>query len=142
MAGNIGGYEFNVVVDAKASKKVFNEWPTPVILSAFEIGEKVLTGIRLIHNDQIRNSPVKDAFTVALTYDSNSVGRNSWDETAVLVAVRGIAPYFGSRKLSLDVMDDGKCVVVPGSKFTYLEFKQEPSAIATVIEDLMMHQPK
>ncbi len=71
------GYEFNVKVDAAASEKVFTEWPTPIILSGFEIGEKILTGIPLIHDAAIQNSPVKDAFTIALAKDSNTVGRNS-----------------------------------------------------------------
>ena len=135
------GYEFNVMVDAAASQKVFTEWPTPVIISGFEIGEKILTGIRLIHNDAIQNSPVKDAFAVALAKDSNTAGRNSWDQTAVLVAVRGIAPYFSSRKLNFEVKDDGQNVLVAGEKFTYLTFKETPEAIAKIIEDLMMHQP-
>jgi inosine-uridine nucleoside N-ribohydrolase len=147
MAARIGkdgktGYEFNVMVDPAATKKVFAEWPTPVIISGFEIGEKILTGIRLIHNDRIQNSPVKDAFSVALAKDSNTIGRNSWDETAVLIAVRGIAPWFGSRKVNFDVEADGKNVLIPGKKFTYLTFKQTPQQIAKVIEDLMMHQPK
>jgi inosine-uridine nucleoside N-ribohydrolase len=134
-------YEFNVFVDAAASKKVFTEWPTPIILSGFEIGEKILTGIPLIHNAAIQNSPVKDAFAVALAKDSNTVGRNSWDETAVLVAVRGLLPWFGSRKLNFEIKEDGKNVLIPGEKFTYLTFKETPEEIAKVIEDLMMHQP-
>lgn len=140
-SGGTGGYEFNVMVDAAASQKVFSDWPTPVIISGFEIGEKILTGNRLIQNDAIQNSPVKDAFRVALQKDKNTVGRNSWDQTAVLVAVRGIAPYFKYRKLNFGVKDDGKNVLVPGEKFTYLEFKKTPVEIATIIEDLMMHQP-
>ena len=105
MAARIGkdgqsGYEFNVMVDARASQKVFSDWPTPMIISGFEIGEKILTGIRLINNTSIQNSPVKDAFQIALNYDSNKIGRNSWDETAVLVAVRGIEPYFSFRNHS------------------------------------------
>jgi inosine-uridine nucleoside N-ribohydrolase len=138
----VSGYEFNVFVDAAASKKVFAEWPTPVIISGFEIGQKILTGIRLINNESIHNSPVKDAFRVALAKDSNTVGRNSWDETAVLVAVRGLEPWFSYRKLNFDVKDDGKNVIIPGEKFIYLQFKQTPEAIGKVIEDLMMHQPK
>ncbi|MEO6548750.1 MAG: nucleoside hydrolase [Ferruginibacter sp.] len=146
MAARIGkdgvsGYEFNVTVDAAASKKVFADWPTPVTISGFEIGEKILTGIRLIHNEKIKNSPVKDAFEIALTADKNTIGRNSWDETAVLVAVRGIAPYFSSRKLNFEIKDDGKNVLIPGKKFTYLTFRQTPVQIAKIIEDLMMHQP-
>ena len=136
-----GGYEFNVLVDAAASKKVFADWPTPIILSGFEIGEKILTGIRLINNEKIQNSPVKDAFAVALAKDSNTLGRNSWDETAVLVAVRGMAPWFGYKKLNFEIKDDGKDVLIPGEKFTYLTFKETPEAIAKQIEDLIMHQP-
>ena len=135
------GYEFNVMVDPKASQRVFKDWPTPVIISGFEIGEKILTGIRLIHNPAIENSPVKDAFQIALNYDSNKVGRNSWDETAVLVAVRGLEPWFGFRKINFEIKDDGKDVVIPGKKFTYLIFKQRPEQIGEVIENLMMHQP-
>jgi inosine-uridine nucleoside N-ribohydrolase len=135
------GYEFNVLVDAAASKRVFSDWPTPVILSGFEIGARILTGIRLIHNESITNSPVKDAFQIALTRDSNTLGRNSWDETAVLVAVRGISPYFSSRRLNLEVMDDGKDQVIPGEKFTWLTFSEPPEKLAILIEDLMMHQP-
>jgi len=138
----VGGYEFNVLVDAPASKKVFREWPTPVIMSGFEIGEKILTGIRLINNNSIQNSPVKDAFQVALTKDNNKLGRNSWDETAVLVAVRGMSPWFTYKELSFDVQDNGRNVIIPGKKFMYLQFKQTPAEIGKLIEDLMMHQPK
>jgi inosine-uridine nucleoside N-ribohydrolase len=139
--GGKSGYEFNVQEDAAAAKKVFADWPTTVTLSGFEIGEKILTGIRLINNGSINNSPVKDAFTLALAKDSNTAGRNSWDQTAVLVAVRGIAPWFGYRKLNFDVEADGKNVIIPGKKFCYLTFKQTPAQIAKQIEDLMMHQP-
>ena len=135
------GYEFNVTTDAAASKKVFDDWPSPITISGFEIGEKILTGIRLINNNDIQNSPVKDAFAVALAKDNNTKGRNSWDETAVLVAVRGIEPYFGYRKLNFTILPDGKDSIIPGNRLKYLTFKQTPDQIAKVIEDLMMHQP-
>jgi len=135
------GYEFNVLVDARASQKVFSDWPTPMIISGFEIGEKILTGIRLINNASIQNSPVKDAFQIALKYDSNKVGRNSWDETAVLVAVRGIGPWFNFKRLNFEIKDDGQDILIPGEKFTYLTFKKTPQEIGKMIEDLMMHQP-
>ncbi len=135
------GYEFNVLVDAAATKKVLNDWPTPIILSGFEIGEKILTGMRLIQNDGIQNSPVKTAFSVALGADKNRLGRNSWDETAVLVAVRGLAPYFDYRKLNFEIKEDGQNVLIPGEKFVYLQFRQTPEEIGRVIEDLMMEQP-
>jgi hypothetical protein len=59
----------------------------------------------------------------------------------VLVAVRGIDPWFSFRKLNLEVREDGKNLICPGDKFTYLTFKQSPEEIGRLIEDLMMHQP-
>lgn len=136
-----GGNEFNVVVDAAASRNVFNNWPTPMIISGFDIGEKILTGTKLIASEKIVNSPVKDAYKVALAKDGNTVGRNSWDQTAVLVAVRGFGPYFTTRKINFDIQENGKSVPIDGDKYTYLVFKQSPEEIARVIEELMMHQP-
>ncbi len=136
-----GGNEFNVVVDAPASQKVFNDWPTPIIISGFHIGEQVMTGIPLINDTKITNSPVKDAFDVALKYNKWTEGRNSWDQTAVYVAVRGLEPYFTSRKISFDIQADGKSVPIAGEKYTWLEFKAKPSDVAKGIEELMHHQP-
>ena len=134
--------EFNVHIDAAASKKVFQDWPTPIVLSGFEIGLKILTGMRLISEDEIQYSPVKDAFDVALTSDKNTKGRHSWDQTAVLVAIRGIDPYFNAKKVNFEIRDDGTNALIPGKRFTYLTQKMPPDDVAKVIEDLMMHQPK
>jgi inosine-uridine nucleoside N-ribohydrolase len=141
-AGTTSGREFNVHVDALASRKVFAEWPTPMLLSGFEIGAKILTGTRLIADNEIQNSPVKDAFKIALEKDNNTIGRNSWDQTAVLVAVRGWEPFFGLRKVNFEIQDDGTNVLIPGEKFMYLTEKMPPAETAKVIEDLMMHEPK
>jgi inosine-uridine nucleoside N-ribohydrolase len=146
MAAGIGkdgrsAHEFNVRVDAEAARKVLAEWPTPILLSGFEIGEKILTGARLIRNEDIKQSPVKDSYQIALAADNNPAGRNSWDQTAVLVAIRGYALYFNSRKVNFEIKDDGRNVLVPGESFTYLTEKMPFNEVAKVIEDLMMHQP-
>jgi inosine-uridine nucleoside N-ribohydrolase len=143
MAAGIGndgkGFrEFNVLVDAQSSQKVFSEWPTPILLSGFEIGQKILTGKRLIADSSIHNSPVKDAFQIALTFDKNTEGRHSWDQTAVLVAVRGAEPYFNVRKINFEIKDDGTSVVIPGERYSYLTEKMPANEVAKVIEDLMM----
>ncbi len=75
MAGKFpSGKEFNVEKDAAASQMVFTQWPTPVILSGFEIGQKIKTGLPLIHNDQISNSPVKDVFRISIPMDKQDQG--------------------------------------------------------------------
>ena len=140
--GKASGHEYNVHIDAPSSQKVFSEWNTPFILSPFGIGEKIFTGIRLINNTAIQNSPVKDAFQIALNFDKNTTGRMSWDQTAVLVAARGYETYFNSKKINLKIEDDGSNVLIPGEKFIWLSFKKTPLDIQTEIEDLMMHQPK
>ncbi len=133
-----GFSEFNVKIDVSASQKVFKEWPTPFLLSGFEIGWKILTGTRLIANDAIKGSPVKDSFQLALAADKNTEGRCSWDQTAVLVGIRGANPYFGIRKVNIDIKEDGTSIITPGDRFSYLIEKMPFGEVAKVIEDLMM----
>jgi inosine-uridine nucleoside N-ribohydrolase len=83
-SGN-SGYESNIMMDIPAAQKVFTEWPTPITLSGFEIGVNIFTGMKLITNASIQNSPVKDGYQISLTYDGSTQGRYSWDQTAVLV---------------------------------------------------------
>jgi inosine-uridine nucleoside N-ribohydrolase len=92
MAGKIPeGYEFNVKEDAAASQIVFDNWETPIIFSGFEIGVKIKVGLPLINNVAIKNSPVKEAFSICIPKAAeDSAGRSSWDETAVLIAIKGI----------------------------------------------------
>jgi len=96
MAGRFPeGKEFNVEKDSISSKIVFDAWPTPIIFSGFEIGMKIHTGLPLINNNKIKNSPIKDAFAISIPKDKNDVnGRMSWDETAVLVAIKGYKKYY------------------------------------------------
>ncbi len=73
---------------------MFDEWPTSVLFSGFEIGVKIYTGLP-VANSSLNHSPVKDVFKRSIPLDPNDRnGRNSWDETAVLVAVRGYQKYF------------------------------------------------
>jgi inosine-uridine nucleoside N-ribohydrolase len=146
MAGRFpAGDEFNVVKHAEASKYVFDNWPTTVIFSGFEIGQKIKTGLPLIHNQHIQNSPVKDVFRISIPLDKqDSSGRMSWDETAVLVAVTGYQPYY--------TVQPGH-IVVDGTKGTnswvndkkgnqfYLVEKTPPAVVEKILNDLMMHQP-
>jgi inosine-uridine nucleoside N-ribohydrolase len=139
--GKNSGREYNVHIDTPSSKKVFETWPTPVTLSGFEIGEKILTGIKLIHADDIQNSPVKDAYQIALEKDKNDKGRMSWDQTAVLVGIKGMEPFFTHKNLNFEIKEDGTNVIKGGSNFKYLVFKAKPEQVAEYIEDLMMDKP-
>ena len=135
------GREFNVCVDAAASAIMFEQWPTPVTLSGFEIGVEILTGKRLIASD-MTNNPVKDVFSMSLTVDVN--GRSSWDQTAVLVGVQGCRDYFGTVKGHMSVTSDGDNTWKddPNGTHEHLIWKMPKEEITRIIEDLMMHPPK
>ncbi|MES1217055.1 MAG: nucleoside hydrolase, partial [Bacteroidota bacterium] len=109
MAGRFpSGSEFNVDQDAAASQVVFNSWPTPVLFSGFEIGWKIRVGLPLINNNKIKNSPVKDVFRISIPLDpQDKDGRMSWDETAVLIAVKGYKPWYNVVKGKMIVADNG-----------------------------------
>jgi inosine-uridine nucleoside N-ribohydrolase len=135
------GWEFNVFSDSTASVIVFGQWPTPVTLSGFEIGNVILTGKRLIASE-ITNSPVKDVFSMGLTVDVN--GRSSWDRTAVLVGVRRCREYFGTVKGRMIVASSGYNTWEddPNGNHERLVWKMPKEEITRIIEDMMMHQPK
>jgi len=142
MAGGFPqGREFNVCTDSAASVVVFQQWPTPITLSGFEIGDKILTGKRLVASD-IKNSPVKDVFSMGLSVDVN--GRSSWDETAALVGVRGCRDYFDVVKGRMIVAPSGSNTWVddPNGTMEHLIWKMPKEEVTRIIEDMMMHQPK
>src|SRR5450432_1949791 len=109
MAGRFpAGFEFNLDQDAASSAKVMDNWPTSILFSGFEIGQKIKTGLLLIHNDKIQHSPVKDVFSICIPMAAeDSAGRMSWDETAVLVAVKGWQDYYDLQKGKCKIHADG-----------------------------------
>jgi len=144
MAGTFPeGREYNVLTDSVASEKVFANWPTQIILSGFEIGKQIKTGAKVIANERL-NSPVKDVYALAMPLSKDDAdGRMSWDQTAVLVAVRGAQPYFGMKR--------GKIIVEGGSnrwqddsmgRHAYLTEAMPVSQITALIEGLMMWEGK
>ena len=134
--------EFNVYCDSVASITVFETWPTRIIFSGFEIGAKVLTGKRLIASD-IQNTPAKEAFTLCLR-EGDFNGRQSWDQTAVLIAARGADRYFNTVKGRMIVAQDGSNTWQSDAngKHEYVTFKMPVDELTRVIEDMMMHEPK
>ena len=144
MAGKFpSGKEFNVEKDASASQYVFEHWPTPILLSGFEIGQKIKVGLPLIHNETIQRSPVKDVFRIAIPMaKEDSAGRMSWDETAVLVAIRGYDNLYFVKKGMMVVKNDGSNAwVEEGNRHAYLVEKISPTQVEKLINQLIQHQP-
>jgi inosine-uridine nucleoside N-ribohydrolase len=145
MAGKFPeGKEFNIFMDSIASQQVFSKWPTEVIFSGFEIGEKIKTGLPLVQNNAIQNSPTKDVFRICLPMaEEDHNGRSSWDETAVFVAVKGFEPYYNVESGSIIVNDDGSnSWDKDGTNQYYLVEKLPHEQVQQLINDLIQHQPK
>ena len=144
MAGKFPeGSEFNIKIDAPASIFVYENFTRPVIFSGFEIGEKIKTGIPLISDSSIRNSPVKDVFRICIPMSKeDSAGRMSWDETAVLVGVKGHEPYYTLNEGAITINNEGynKWDSV-NKKHAHLVVKSSPGEVQELINRLIMHQP-
>ena len=137
------GKEFNVYCDVEASREVAAEWPTEILFSGFEIGDKVLTGKKLV-SMSTAHSPVKEAYAMSFA-EGDPDGRMSWDQTAVLVAIKGYAPYFEIERGRFQVLDEeGRNGWQPdvNGPHARLLFRMTPSQIAAVIEGYMMHLPQ
>jgi inosine-uridine nucleoside N-ribohydrolase len=135
------GREFNVYCDPPASALIATEWPTDIIFSGFEIGEKILTGKRLIASS-ITNSPVKDTYALSLA-ETDFNGRMSWDQTAVLVAIKGTASYFLTERGTMVVDSDGNNTWTPDSDGRHIRLipNMPLLEVGYLIESYMMHQP-
>jgi inosine-uridine nucleoside N-ribohydrolase len=117
-----GEPEFNIKTDIPAAKKLFAEWPTPIIASGFEVGAALPFPASSIEKDFAWSPahPIADAYRAykAMPYDAPA-----WDMTAVLYAIRPQESYF---KLSdtgtISVQDDGrtKFTAGPTGKHRYL----------------------
>jgi len=144
MAGSFpAGNEFNVRMDAASSKNVFENWETPILFSGVEIGMKIKTGLPLVNDRSIKNSPVKDVFRISIPLSpQDSAGRMSWDETAVVIAVKGYKPWWNIQTGKIKIADDGSNTWENGSSFhSYLIESQSPILISDRINKLIMHQP-
>ena len=137
-----GEGEYNLRVDRAASLRAMNDWPTPVVFSGFEIGDRVLTGKRL------RAAPETSPVRAAYLHFNGLDNRESWDQTAVLYAVRGAAAYWTESEPGLALMHAGirtgynEWIPTPRKAHRYLIEKMPPADVARVIEDLMTRPPR
>ena len=146
MAGGFPqGNEFNVNQHVAASVNTFSKWPTPILFSGFEIGAKIFTGAKVAARAD--DGPVTKAYQHNLqTYTRNGESnRESWDQTAVLIAIRNPESYFylnGPGKFEVD--ENGLNIWNPtvDAGHYFIVHKYPYQHIADSIEMLMLHKPK
>ncbi len=134
--------EFNVKKDAISAAHVMKHWPTEILLSGFEIGDAIITG-KPTSEMPVHRSPIKDTYRLSLPQD-NPYGRNSWDQTAVLVAIKGYEPYYTIERGTMvvnPVTGANKWTEDEQGKHAYLVKEMPDEQIAVLLENYMMHQP-
>jgi inosine-uridine nucleoside N-ribohydrolase len=85
--------EYNIEKDIPAARKLFAEWPTPLVVSPFELGAETKYPAARVDRDfrYVPDHPLADAYRA---YQKMPYDEPLWDPTAALYAVRPEAGYF------------------------------------------------
>lgn len=129
-----GGPEYNIKADIAAARKLFAEWPTPIVAAGYEVGENLLFPASSIENDfgWTERHPIADAYRAhgEMPYDAPA-----WDLAAALYAVRPDAGYFElSEPGEIEVLDDGRTRFKPSSGGSRRHLILDPSQKQRVID--------
>lgn len=153
------GREYNSASDWESSKIALEKWPTPVVFTDFQYGMDCFAGRALAESD-VKDSPVADVFRgnipsrEEIRRDAGRFlrgcnglpGRSAWDETAVLIAVRGTEPYFnvhrGEYRMVGDKGDDEWIPDEEHGRHARVTEKANKLEVGRIIDELMCRQPK
>lgn len=145
MAGNFanGQPEFNLAKDVPAAVKLFHDWPTPIVVSGFEIGVALPFPAANIEHDfaYVQDHPVAEAYR---SYMKMPYDRPTWDLTAMLFAVRPDNKYFSlSPPGTITVLTDGSSHFEPSpaGNHRYLILRDEQRARTLEAMILLSSQP-
>ncbi|MDF2721586.1 MAG: ribonucleoside hydrolase RihC [Paenibacillus sp.] len=133
-----GKDRFNWKMDPVSAEHVINHWPTPIAVS--EYGDRILTGSRL-YLELEEGHPVRTAYKLHLGGEGKS--RSSWDQLAVLYAVRGEGDQFTQKtgyqiRFSAETMMHHWHSDAGGRGDIYVQPTLSSQEMASRIEDLMI----
>lgn len=103
--------EYNIVTDIPAAQKLFAEWPTPIVVSPFELGASATYPAARLGMD-FRYLPDHPLVAAYRAYQPMPYDEPLWDPTAALYAVRPDAGYF-------DLSPEGRVIVADGGITTF-----------------------
>ena len=129
--------EFNVETDVPSARKVFGEWPTPMVVSGFEVGEAMLFPATSIEHDfaYVPDHPVAEAYRLLMKMPYN---RPTWDLTAALYAVWPDRGFFNlSPPGRITVLADGGTTFTPDpngkQRYLIVTDAERPRTLETMI---------
>jgi inosine-uridine nucleoside N-ribohydrolase len=137
------GKEFNIEKDAKSAKITFEQWPTKIFFTGWEIGAKIFSGLPLSRSS-IKKSPVKDVFVKCIPMSrEDAAGRKSWDQTAVLIAVHGPEQFYTLVPGRIVCEPDGRNGWDTAATGQFYVVEKIPSTtVENLINKLMLHTPR
>ncbi len=132
--------EHNFKFGGQKTAQAINNWPTPILFSGWEVGIRIITGANLAQLPS--PNPVRRAYEL---YNKPGAGRYSWDQTSVLVAVRGHDDWWRVHRGGYNhIHEDGRNEwrAAPDKAHAYLVERADPAEVGRAIESLMMQPPK
>lgn len=135
--------EFNLLGDLEASRKVFDNWPTEIVTSPFEVGIAICYPGESIENDLEWGipHPMREGY---LAYCPMPHDRPCWDLTATLYAVEGGEWFTMSEPGKISVGDEGVATFTADSsgKQRYLAVTPEQAtAIREHFVEILTRKP-
>lgn len=140
------GPETNIRVDIPAAKYVVENWPGDILFSGFEVGFAIHAGSALKATSP--RNPVRRAYELRPYNGRPSIekGKPAYDQTAVLLAVRG------PQECHWDVVRGGRVEVAakdghtrwvkdPLGRHAWVGIKGSPRTLAEWIDQLMVRPP-
>ncbi len=130
------GGEFNFNRDPLATKFAVENWPKPILFSGYEIGAPILTGAKLALTSE--SNPIRRAYELAGGYVGAT--RSSWDQTAVLAAIRDPLLYWDLETTgycSVSANGANQWLATPDKDHGYLIKKVSNEGMTEIIDNLM-----
>ncbi len=126
--------DYNIAHDVPAARKLFAEWPTPIVVAGEEVGREIPYPASSIENDfgWAPNHPVVDAYRAfqPMPYDAPS--------HAIAAALHAVRPDEGYFQLSepgeIVVLDDGRTKFTPSENGRHRYLTVDPDQKQRVIE--------
>ncbi|SDU29394.1 hypothetical protein SAMN05444156_3120 [Verrucomicrobium sp. GAS474] len=134
------GWNFGRNGAAAYSASLVEGWPTPIVFSGYEIGLPLRTGPGL--RETPPGNPVRESYR--LWENALETGRSSWDQTAILCAVRGAGEYWSLRRGRCRVDAGGRTQWgdAPDGPHAHLVPKMASESLCREIEELMCRPPR
>lgn len=147
MAGHtsdVNFHEYNVFKDPPAAKKVFEEWPTKVVTSPFEVGIAIQYPGASIENDftwATEGHPMVEAYKAYLPmpYD-----RPTWDLTSLLYAVEGDSFFTMHGPFTMEVTEKGGTIFTPdqnGNRYYMMVDQAQADAVNKHFQSILSVKP-